>query len=274
MTSKLWKINKGTNNPAKTALTSFAKSIKKPIREANIINANVGEHITRKLSLIYKNYSFRIYAATSLLEIDIDIDDLKLVFSVNLPDKIFLLNKKIDTASISVPIYTNDTFISDELIRYIHRKKNIQLLESLNLSSKEGLFIARNGMYFVCEYTRNIKNTMNILIQIANSLPKSPNNQTKGTVIDGLEFHKEKLPEDLRPLSQYIRKYAISDDTLREEKLNKLSKKEKQNLITAVSPYMDSINTYLDSFKDKPLSNEAVLLGYLAETVSELIIER
>lgn len=40
-----------------------------------------------------------------------------------------------------------------------------------------------------------------------------------------------------------------------------------------VSPRLSQINSYLDSFENKPLTHEASLLGNLAEIVTELKIE-
>ena len=50
----------------------------------------------------------------------------------------------------------------------------------------------------------------------------------------------------------------------------RMSEKEKQKLIKAVRPFFNEINAYLDSFKDGPLSEEAMSMGNLAELVSEL----
>jgi hypothetical protein len=49
-----------------------------------------------------------------------------------------------------------------------------------------------------------------------------------------------------------------------------MKKTEIKKLIKQVSPYMKDINTFLDSFKYQPLTEEATLIENLAELVSEL----
>jgi hypothetical protein len=52
-----------------------------------------------------------------------------------------------------------------------------------------------------------------------------------------------------------------------------MQQKEKDRLINSVQPLFNEINTYLDSFKEKPLSEVAIQIGNLAELVSELKIK-
>lgn len=49
-----------------------------------------------------------------------------------------------------------------------------------------------------------------------------------------------------------------------------MKKTEIKKLIEQVSPYMKEINTFLDSFNDKPLTERATIVGNLAELVTEL----
>jgi hypothetical protein len=50
-----------------------------------------------------------------------------------------------------------------------------------------------------------------------------------------------------------------------------MSVKKKNELVHIVSPLLNDINNYLSSFEDRPLSEEAILIGNLAELVTELI---
>ncbi|HEY8784220.1 MAG TPA: hypothetical protein VIM16_21510 [Mucilaginibacter sp.] len=55
--------------------------------------------------------------------------------------------------------------------------------------------------------------------------------------------------------------------------MEETSEKQKKKLIKTVYPYMIEINEFLDSLGDEPLGHEAILLGNLAELVSELQID-
>ena len=64
----------------------------------------------------------------------------------------------------------------------------------------------------------------------------------------------------------------IQDDCEREQLMEETSQKQKVKLLNTVNPLMNTINQFLDSFGDEPLSHEAILLGNLAELISELQI--
>ena len=55
--------------------------------------------------------------------------------------------------------------------------------------------------------------------------------------------------------------------------MEETSEKQKKKLVKTVWPYMVGINEFLDSFGDEPLSHEAILLGNLAELISELQVD-
>lgn len=87
------------------------------------------------------------------------------------------------------------------------------------------------------------------------------------------DIRTENMPPALRVLIPYIEKYSIGDDLTRVKLAERLSKKKKQELLDVVGPLLPEINIYLDSFVDKPLSDEAILIGALAEFVCELPVK-
>lgn len=90
--------------------------------------------------------------------------------------------------------------------------------------------------------------------------------------VDGLEFDEAKLPENLRPLAPYIVTWSVSDDVGRQEMVESASEEELAQLVANVSPLFPEINAYLDSLRGRTEPDEAMLLGSLAELVSELMI--
>ncbi len=47
-----------------------------------------------------------------------------------------------------------------------------------------------------------------------------------------------------------------------------MTQKKKDELINSVTPFMEDINYFLNSFKDELLTEEAILINNLAELVS------
>jgi len=78
------------------------------------------------------------------------------------------------------------------------------------------------------------------------------------------------IPKNLRPLLPLLKGLGISDDVERELVIEELTDEQKINLVRIVEPFIEDINKFLDSFGNIPLSEEAMLLGNLAELVSEL----
>ncbi len=81
------------------------------------------------------------------------------------------------------------------------------------------------------------------------------------------------IPDNLKHLIPLLKKYSISDDGEREQLVEDIDEKQKKKLIRSVEPFMSEINNFLDSFQDNHLSDEAILLGNLAELVSELQVD-
>jgi hypothetical protein len=86
------------------------------------------------------------------------------------------------------------------------------------------------------------------------------------------KIYKKNIPDNLKSLFPLLKKWSVSDDDLREQLVEETSERQKKKLINTVYPFINEINEFLDSFKDEPLSEEAILIGNLAELVSELKI--
>jgi hypothetical protein len=82
----------------------------------------------------------------------------------------------------------------------------------------------------------------------------------------------DELPEKLRPLAQFFRAWALSDDLDRSEKIRKASRKQREAVCVAVQPLFADINAYLDSLGSGRWPKAAYRLRCLAECVSEILI--
>ncbi len=78
------------------------------------------------------------------------------------------------------------------------------------------------------------------------------------------------IPINIKEVLPFLKKYSISDDSERAELVEQMSDDEKATLREKIFPIMSEIESYLDSFKDKPFTLEASLILELAELVAEL----
>jgi hypothetical protein len=74
-----------------------------------------------------------------------------------------------------------------------------------------------------------------------------------------------KLPVEFSNLQELADSFAISDDLMRSQRIEKASTEELRQLVDAVWPRLASINDYLDGHNDE----SACLLGSLAEIACE-----
>ena len=88
--------------------------------------------------------------------------------------------------------------------------------------------------------------------------------------IDDLDFDEASLPGSLRPLVPYYRRYAFSDDVIRERRIQEATPAELEELVQIFTPLWHDVNGFLDLDSG---SNEEVLTHALAQAVMEAQIE-
>ena len=88
--------------------------------------------------------------------------------------------------------------------------------------------------------------------------------------IDDLDFDEASLPSSMRPLAPYYRRYAFSDDAIRERVIQRATVVELEELVRAVTPLWPDINAFLDVGSH---SNEEALTDALAQAAMEAAID-
>ena len=136
-----------------------------------------------------------------------------------------------------------------------------QYVKSLHLSQKESLHIGNDyaSLYLQRFTSENVLTTLEIFHNLLALLPKSSSSVE----------NFEDVPEEFRTLIPLIRKWAISDDLTREEKINKASTATLIRFVQTMIPYFQAINNYLDSFENTQFPDHALLLSTLAECATE-----
>jgi hypothetical protein len=243
---------------AQEALRAFAHRLGLRVSSCDIIDANVGEKLSLQATVWRRDRRVAILGADTLLELSIRIPDQKLVFAINAPDRILVLRHQVTTIG-AIPVYGRRA-TSAILLEWL--RDHAASIESLRLSPRESLHFAQNEVAAVLEPNRDIDSVLTALLDIVDLLPVMPPQPSK--------VDTEELPPALRPLVRYFSRLAVDDDDLRTQRLASLNSRQVISLLNDVSPLLAEIDSYLNSFRDRPLTETAILMGRLAEAVAEL----
>ena len=130
---------------------------------------------------------------------------------------------------------------------------------ALRLTADESLHV-RSGIFVYVRprSDRGLTDLLMVLVRLANALPVDSERRPSFS----------ELPDQFCSLVPMIRKWAMSDDADRTERIERASRQELQALVRRVSPQFAAINAYLDGFADG-LPDSACTLGRLAEAAAE-----
>ena len=82
--------------------------------------------------------------------------------------------------------------------------------------------------------------------------------------------HSEVVPQEFRNLLPIAQQWGVGDDVERSELINKATADDKQALLDAVNPYRQQINSWLDSYGNNPMPEEAASFMYMLEAMEEM----
>jgi hypothetical protein len=238
------------------------------ISKQNSSNVNFQVPSYRKLKIgLYKGVKVEIeeYGAFAVIGIAVDSD---LAFSINNPDRLSQFTFPVILAGQPYTIYASarQPLVEGSMKTFLDAAG--EHLRKLELQSEETAFVYDNHVYFALHFGRNILAALEDIITLFEC-----NEEIFRRERTPPRISKKNIPEKLWPLVPLLKKWAISDDSEREERKEIMGKAAKRKLLNAVTPLMPEINGYLDSFGDRPFSEEAILIGNLAELVSELQLE-
>jgi hypothetical protein len=236
------------------------------IRKQDYLNINFAHKSFRSLIIKdFKNWKLRINDYNELCSIEMKVN-VAFAFALNKPDKVLFYDIPLSLKEVPYTVYVSESnidLVND--MKFVQACRLLaQFLQKLIAFPDEAVFVYRNGVAFALRTNRD----MALILEQIIELISTNSNIFKRTVRKIISV--ERIPGNLQPLIPLIKKYSISDDLEREQLIEGMKKTEIKKLIEQVSPYMKDINSFLDSFKDQPLTEEAALIGYLAELVTEL----
>jgi|GEM_PF-1369414 len=238
------------------------------VRSQNLLDPNFNKRSLRKAIIKdYKNLDIVIddYNEVFLISIRISTD---WVFSINIPERIFYSDIPLTLDNFPYVIYFPDPkeFSLKEFVR-IFMEPFLRKIQEVDLSKNEGVFVYKNGICFVLNNDRLLFERFELIVELVNN-----NGEIFHKIKKSLSLHKKNLPEKFQFLLPFLKKLDISDDASRQELSEEINGKEKEVIIQRIGPLLGEIDLFLNSFGDKPLSEEASKLGNLAELVRELLL--
>lgn len=232
-------------------------------QEVNLFDPNLNDVSTRLLKFKDdQGNRYKIWVFTETVKLETPLTT-SLHFSINFPDNVCLAKRLLLEVSGIGKIFTDNS--KDDQIQFCIKliKDN---LKSLNFDFNEGLTVYRNSLQLTLKQNRQLLPEIEIFKKIKTLLQLNfPDEAQENEFSD--------LPTDLRQILKKFWTLAISDDFEREEKIQALTKKQRTDFIETLEPKLEVINAFLDTFSDKPLSEEAIRLQSLAELIIELTYE-
>lgn len=215
-----------------------------------------------------RRFHMRIYDEDISIETNTKVS---VAFAINIPDKVGSIDIKYCSLS-KTKIYISSYRLFDKILLEDIRKcielikdylQRFDFQRSFLFGANGGLFVFCNCVELALRESSEIFPAIDILLEmlpvIEENFPDKPD-----------DIDANAIPEELRDLIPLLNEWAISDDQEREEKVDETSEETLTHLANLVTPKLDAINRYLDSFGDEPLSEEATMFASLAELVCEL----
>ncbi|WP_256002785.1 hypothetical protein [Pedobacter deserti] len=230
-----------------------------------MINPNI-ERVSLKsiVATDFRGHRLQINEYDDLLEFYLDLDS-KFVLAIGRPDVIIPINRKLQQTECLYDVYVSSLDMhkaKDQFLQFWSVFGN--LLSLLKLTEAEAVYVYRNRMCGLLELNRDV-------LSIAEGFSEMLDSHADLFLHDrAVALSEMRVPNRLQPLVKLAMKLNAIDDNLRTELVETLSKVKIQEIVGSVKPLVAEINSFLNSFGDAPLSEEAMYLGALAELVSEL----
>ena len=250
-----------TTSPSK-ALELYAKFINKPLLDCNVFFPEIKEKAFSYIKFRRRKFNISRFATQSLFKVDVRGFNTNIYFAVNRENRSYLFNKLLPSTirKSKHKIYVDILPPSSGLINWLKNESHLDLIDAFSFSNRESLQVYTTGITLITESIENIDALLTKIVTLANALP---------FFVDAYDFSK--LPSEFKSLLPLMKKWGLSDDLERTEKLQRMSLLTKKRVVNLVMPYMSKINTYLSSFGNSALPDDAIILGRLAETVSEIL---
>lgn len=188
-------------------------------------------------------------------------------FSINRPDRVFGHSGQstIRVGANSMILFSHAV---EEVSVVLRTPGARRAIAGLRLTTDESVHVCANcvSVYLRPTSRQRVLDGVASAIALADELPMAA----------AVSVDFSDLPQDLLALVPLVKRWGLSDDADREERLRRASTRSLQSLVGAVAPLFGAVNAYLDSNGDAPMSEAATVVGVLAEcaTEAQLVLDR
>ena len=185
-----------------------------------------------------------------------------LVFSINKPAKVCGMNHlllKEGASNIYISKGGTDLECVKQSLPYFS-----DLLKFMKNTKGSAVSVYRNGIVFSADKQVDLRAVLDELNRIIPLIKVEKESER--------EFDPS-TPTELRGVLDLAYEFEISDDCERDEIQSLLNSDQKRRIISIVEPKIDLINSYLDSFGDRAMSEDAQMIGDVAQFYDEIRLE-
>ncbi len=154
------------------------------------------------------------------------------------------------------PVFTEAGKVSSDHKDLLSRPELVSLVEESGLEEGESLYFTKGEIGFYLKRP-DVDRTIGIIDRVIALAGK--------VEIAEHELNLEALPVQFHPIIPLIKKWALDNDSERNDLLATTSKPVLRSLVDHVFPYFGAIDSYLDSFRGEAPTEQAAALGRLAE---------
>jgi hypothetical protein len=183
-------------------------------------------------------------------------------FSLNHPDEFRRDGTPIDMVGTTTVLAYSQLQNLNLLRPWLDKPYHRALLGALSIRPEEYVHFYQNGIDVAVLPENAVPDLVTRLEAIVAALPAGG----KETFVEGIA----EMPARLQALAPLFAEWSIGDDEERAQRLGHASQRRLRKLRDAVEPLMPEINTYLSSFRDRPLTPAAMQLADLAQGIAEL----
>lgn len=262
-------------------VTNLAKEFRGKRKVLNCFDANVcksdfkpsrpheteylpGDLFEFEVRFQFGEHKFRASANNEFISLELRLEDVVCspIFTLNRPDRVMLIKTPVkQVKQLSRQVYASDNSAAAGVSTWLNTPSNLECLQTFSLGENDSLHVYANQLR---TYLHNpSQDKVVAMLPLLQKLVSHLHLKSE----DIVDFNT--LPEQFRQLKPLMEKWAVSDDQERSVLVDEASQQALKKLVQAVSPHMEAINTFLDSFENRPLSDAAALLGTLAECATE-----
>ncbi len=223
-----------------------------------------GDLFEFEVRFLWCNHHFRASANNDYVLLALRLNDVVCspIFTVNRPDTVMGIKIAVKRPrELVLQVYSSDKASAAAASGWLSNRANLRCVKSFTLGPKDSLHVYANQLklYLHNPSRETVVEMLSRLVKLLSHLHLVSEDAVDLSV----------LPEAFQNLKPFIEKWAISDDHERSLLVDKASRQVLTNLVQNVHPHIDAISKYLDSFGDRALSDNAILLGTLAECAME-----